>query len=168
MGSPNECEPGSIAGLAAMADAAESAAPAIWTTVITLADAPPDLARVGGGDPRFLSVPGGDVAEGVREALMRVIHPPPPPGACEFNIPVVEYRYVLDLERTEVTIYSLIGGEERVPQLESAEDCDRNDGRGWYVDGADTKAVIRLCYRTCADAGSAIHIKFGCYERVTP
>lgn len=168
IGSPTECEPGSIAGLAAIADAAKNGAPAVWTTVITLGGAPDDLARVGGGDPRFLSVPGGDVAKSVRDALVRMIHPPPPPGACAFDLPTIEYRYVLDLARTKVTIYSLIGGEEQVPRVESAADCDRNDGRGWYVDGDDTRQTIQLCYRSCADAGSSIDIRFGCYERLTP
>jgi hypothetical protein len=168
MGSPTECEPMSVAGLTAMADMAKNGTPRVWTTVIPLGAAPPDLARVGGGDPRLLSIPGGDVTKAVRAALFRVIQPPPPPEACAYDLPVLEYRYVLDLERTEVTISSFISGHERVPRVDSAADCDRTDGRGWYYDGADSRPTIQLCYRSCADGSSAVGIRFGCYERLTP
>jgi hypothetical protein len=169
MGVPTECEPMSVGGLAAMADAAFAGSPRVLTTVIALGASPPDLARVGGGEPEYFHISGGDVEEAVRVALLRVVHPPPPLEACEFDVPLlVDTGYVIDLDRIEVMSNSFIVGLERVPRVGVAADCDRNGRQGWYLNTADAAHTVHLCPRTCADSSGQVHLRFGCFLSQAP
>jgi hypothetical protein len=169
MGAPTECDPASVAGIAAMADAAGNASPRVSTTVITLGTAPLDLARVGGGDPEYFHISGGDVEEAVRVALLRVLFPPPRPEFCDYDLPVVESGYEMNPDRIEVFIKSfIVDGLEPVGRFATEADCDRNGGKGWYLKTMDASPTIQLCRRSCADSSNGVIMKYGCFQRQPP
>jgi hypothetical protein len=161
-GAPSECEPSTVADLQKQAETVPDGPRKVLTYTILLGSSAPPEPRVGLGEEKWFSIPGGDVAEAVRTALLRVLYPSFV-GACEsFDLPATSDGSKLDPGRIAVTLESYISGHLEVPRVSSASDCDRYGGRGWYLSRGDARTTIELCPGTCADEPGSFHVRFGC------
>jgi hypothetical protein len=161
-GNPTECQPATLAELEAMAQAAASRTPQVATYVIALGSLASEIVQVGAGEPSWYSIPGGNVADAVRSALLRVrFHPNQ--FACQgFDVPLLPNGQRIDPNRVVVEIDSAISGDSRVARVSSAAECAKNGGKGWYFSAADSRTTLELCQGTCDDMTGQIRISFGC------
>jgi hypothetical protein len=162
-GYPTQCEPRTIAGLAAMAEQAHTNAPYVRTYVIGLgADFNLDAIAQAGGTHAAFKVDEGDIAGSFVSALHNVANTK---LACEYALPPApDGSKKLDLTRVQVT-YTTGAGDvtEEIPSVPSLASCGQVENGGWYYDNASNPTSILVCPCTCTrfDAGR-VDVRVGC------
>lgn len=159
-GEPDMCIPSAIADLKSYMAAIDGApVPASFYT-IALGPEARNMTEIGLGDPKFFYVPGGDVEKAVGNALLRTLFPDK--ARCSILFPQPPGIAPLDPDRIVVTLESYTAGQALVYRVLSAADCDRYDGRGWFLGSADASPTIELCPATCADMPGDLKLYVGC------
>jgi hypothetical protein len=159
-GEPDMCTPSAIADLKSYVAAIDGApVPARFYT-IALGTNARNMADLGLGDPGFFYVPEGDVERAVRNALLRILFPDK--ARCSIPFPQPPGAAPLEPNRIAVTLDSYTAGQALVYSVLSAADCDRHDGRGWFVGNADASPTLELCPATCADMPGDLKLLVGC------
>lgn len=161
-GEPDMCQPSTLADLERVGVTDGGLSPALVYTIALGASAE-NMAKLGYGDPELFYIPGGDVEQAVRNALIRIMFLGA--GTCSLMVPPTSQAP--DFGKIVVTIDPVVGGHYDVPRVLSAADCERNGGKGWYAGTVDAAPSIVLCHTTCADPGE-ITLLFGCAPSSKP
>lgn len=168
-GYPTQCQPTSVAEIAAMAKEAHLNAPYLRTYVIGLSgDVNLDAIAVAGGTHAAFKVDEGDVTSSFEDALGNVTNTK---IACEYALPPPpDGTQKLDLTRVQVT-YTTASDDatEEIPAIGGIESCTRASNGGWYYDNPDDPTSILVCPCTCTrfEAGR-VDVSVGCRPAVGP
>jgi hypothetical protein len=168
-GYPTQCQPQTVSGLAAMAEAAHENAPFVRTYVIGLGgDFNLDSIALAGGTHQAFLVDEGDFTSSFANALSNVANTK---LACEYALPEPpDGSQTLDLTKVQVT-YTTADDEttEEIPSLASVNGCGLSANGGWYYDDLENPTRILVCPCTCSrfEAGR-VDVRLGCRPTIGP
>ncbi|HVU03932.1 MAG TPA: VWA domain-containing protein [Polyangiaceae bacterium] len=155
-GFPTECDPQQITDVAAIAEQGFTTDPVVRTFVVAMnlggsASSMGQIAKAGGGS--VFTVDSGDLAAGLRDALLDVLTPPPLGGSCDLPLPSPPSGQAIDPTKVNVVLGAdaTHPGEENVPRVSNVAECI--SGGGWYYDDPVSPTKIDLCPATCAGLG---------------
>jgi hypothetical protein len=157
-GEPTGCSTNSVAGAAALAQAAANGTPPVKTFVIGVGSLASlnQIATAGGTGSAYLVDTGGNVTQAFIDALNDIRAN----RGCRYQLPAPEGG-TLDPALVNVQIGS---PPEPVFNVADAAACDPTAG-GWYYDDPAAPGMIVLCPATCDDVrlgNLAVDILVGC------
>ncbi|HVU04814.1 MAG TPA: hypothetical protein VHE30_23850 [Polyangiaceae bacterium] len=163
-GAPTECDPEDLATLALTASAGFDTEPRVRTyvTALNLGSAAQDFAKIasaGGGT--LVAVDGGNVAIGVREALLAPLSMAAAGVSCAYAIPAGPQGTALGAEQMNLELVdSSTGKTTTLPYVDGAASCA---GDGWYADDPAAPTKLRLCTDSCRKmATGSLRVVVGC------
>ena len=163
-GFPTECEPGDLAGIAAIVRSAHEPPLGVKTHVlgVNLGDAATNLdpiAEAGGTEAAMRVSARAEPAEAIYQAMRSALRTP---IDCQWLLPSTPAGASQPLDKTQITFRGPGAPEpQRIPYVESRSGCDGDSAQGWFVQRAlehSTQFVV-LCPRSCAEVQSAEEVK---------
>jgi hypothetical protein len=161
-GYPTECEPQSMTGLGALAAAALSGSPRVFTFVVGIGSLwnLNAVAKAGGTrEALIISDKSSTAAQEFTSALLSVATAP---LACDFPIPTPEDGGVAVVGKINVEFTTSSGQKSTLVWVMSAADCDKVPN-GWYYDDPKAPTRIMICPSACTAFGTGtLEILLGC------
>lgn len=163
-GFPTECDPQDPSLVAQIALQGAQGTPSVRTFVIGLEDGGgldslSQIAHAGGTDTAFL-IQGGDVAQGVAQAMLRIASSAVP---CEHPVPgYATSGAPVNPDSLWIEFISTTGAPTPLPRLDDAGQC-QSAADGWYFDSPTAPSKFVLCPQTCTkQADNSLRVKLGC------
>jgi hypothetical protein len=161
-GYPTECEPQSMTGLAALAAAALSGTPRVYTFVVGIGSLWNLNAVAKAGGTREALIISDQSASAAQELTAALLSVATAPLACDFPIPTPADGGVAGIGKINVEFSTSNGQKMKLVRVLGEADCSKH-ANGWYYDDFDAPTRIIICPNACAAFGTGqLDILLGC------